>query len=671
MGYAREYSHGRSQPPSQVTPASQLAAPLIAAVDPTSGLLAGVISRFAVNVVRRVQGKAEEHIGDRLWALIRQRLSAKDLARLERDPHQDDWPDRLRARVEVLLIEDPRFAEAAKQLLFGDGGFDEAIWQLPADDPSFANRERELQIIRQALERPFEGGSLRRTIRRALGRPRAEAAVVEIVGPPMIGKSELAVHAAHELADAYPDGCLVVDLGGPLGWPGRVTDGLIDLLRAQGTELTSIPETHELALKRYRSWFHDKRALVIIENATNAEQVRMFLPPGQNCGAIVTGRGPTLGLDREKTCTLRTFRYDVALTILRGLDRSPDRWDGRSGAAAIQKVLDWSGCHPAAIASVAAWINWPSMVGRSEADIAAELTKQPLDTTAASSMSRLVSALRRQYGPLGETSPDAARLLRLLGLLSVPYIDSELAAALTGTTREIAEAGLRELVDAGFLRLDGTRYRMAPFHQRFAEELAREIDTEAERTAALEKAFRHFLETDSTWTTPAAAAALDQIAEASRRRANWIAAVARAFAEGMYELAYRLALGCAAFCEAHGYLSAWEALARIGVQAASQLERDEARLEALARAELNLAVVLGSRHQNEGQTKFYVSSLNRIRALVRYGLASAERNDGETARTCFDTGTELVEAVRQHTSPDPKRTEVLLAEIAGLLEQLR
>lgn len=652
---------------------------LFSYVDPTGGSLAELITQVVVGVGRRVRGKATDELGDKLWALVKERLTPAERDELLAEPDGADWARRVRQRIETLLAEDRRFAGQATGLLFGNGGFREALWQLPPDNPGFANRELEIEKIRGVLAPRAPSGARAWLRTQLFGRATGTASnVVEIVGPLAIGKTELAIHAAHGLLDQYPDGCFVVDLGGPLGRSDGITDGLVDLLRAQGTPVSELPETRELALRSYRSWFHNKRALVLIENAGSDGQVRLFLPPGGDCGAIVTGTRSVLGLGRERVCALSTFSRDAAYHMLRGLDCASGRWldndlnDARGAAA--RRVLSWCGWHPAAIACLAGWINQPSMLPASDAEIVADLSRSTgssLDGILRGS--KLGALMARQYAQISGAAPASARLIRLLGLLSVPYIDTDLAAALTGYGREQIEAELRRLVDYGVLRIDGPHYCMAPFYQRFAEGMAREVDSASDRRAALTRAFRHLLERDQSWPVAEGARMLDSIARVARERANWIAAVTRAFIEGLYELSWRLALGCASFFRANGYVAGWEAVAVWGLRAAERLEREDARLEALARSELSLAAAYEAQRSAADLATSYVVGLRRATELARYGLMCAEREEPDTARRCLAASAELASACdpRRWEGARSARTDELFALLEDDLDRLR
>jgi hypothetical protein len=650
---------------------------LLSAVDPTSGLLAGLVWQFVVGMVRRVRDKATDQAAERLWDLLKDRLSPEDVAQAESGSRQDAWVVSLRERIERVLADDPQLMETARRMLLGTGGHDEALWQLPADNPEFANRLSELDKICRAL-RPGSGVSLlTRAARRAFGRGGATTgAIVEISGPALIGKTELAIHAAHELADEYPDGCFVVDLGGPLGWSGAVTDGLVDLLRAQGTPLREIPETRELALRRYRSWFHQKRALVVIENASDAEQVRTFLPPDRRCGAIVTSSYRMLNLGYERLCSLDAFTHKASLAMLRDLDASADRWSSSMPVTAehsARRIVEWCGRHPAIIASVAAWMSQPRLVDRSLSDVAAQLWSAGSGETAqVLGASRLSTGLRLLYEQAAASSPDAARLYRLLGLLSVPYVDSALASALAGTSRTDTDRALGELVNGGMLRLDGEHYRMAGYQQRFAEAMARSLDSAATREAALARAFRHLLRREEPWATDQAATTLQQMEQVSRQRVNWISAIICALTEGLYEMAWRLALRCAEFFQDHGYVHAWATTARLGVAAADALHSEQIRLEALASGNLNLAAALAAQHAHDDGTLVYITGVQHARDLTRLGMVHLERAEPAAAQRCLAASKHLADRAhdQKHLHEETEKARTLLGELDTNIEVL-
>ena len=121
---------------------------------------------------------------------------------------------------------------------------------------------------------------------------RPAAPVVVISGPGGIGKTALAVRAAHEARDSYPDGQLYLELHGTAGGAvdGRVDTGevLAQFLRAFG--VPRVPETRAERLATYRTLLADRRVLVVLDDAADGTQVGELVPANPGCAVLVTAR---------------------------------------------------------------------------------------------------------------------------------------------------------------------------------------------------------------------------------------------------------------------------------------------------------------------------------------------------------------------------------------------
>jgi hypothetical protein len=96
------------------------------------------------------------------------------------------------------------------------------------------------------------------------------------------------VHAAHNLRDRFPDGQVYANLeisdGGAVD-PGAVLGGF---LRSFGVPESRMPDHAEERAALWRTVLDDRRVLIVLDDATDADQVRPLLPAAPGCAAIVT-----------------------------------------------------------------------------------------------------------------------------------------------------------------------------------------------------------------------------------------------------------------------------------------------------------------------------------------------------------------------------------------------
>lgn len=146
---------------------------------------------------------------------------------------------------------------------------------LPHDIASFTGREEELrQLICLAADPGGAGG------------------VHTIVGMPGVGKTALAVHAAHLLQDRFPERQLFIDLHAHT--PGRepmpAEAALGVLLTAVGVDASFLPESLEGRAGLWRDRMACERALLVLDNAEGTDQVAPLLPGTESCLVLVTSR---------------------------------------------------------------------------------------------------------------------------------------------------------------------------------------------------------------------------------------------------------------------------------------------------------------------------------------------------------------------------------------------
>ena len=296
-------------------------------------------------------------------------------------------------------------------------------------------------------------------------RASSPAAVVisAIGGTAGVGKTALAVHRAHQVAESFGDGQLHIDLRGyAASQPVEPLDALARFLRALGVPAEQVPGELDEAAAMYRSLLAGKRMLILVDNAATSGQVRPLLPGSPGCLVLVTSRGRLPGLTTREGAarvTLDLLPQGEALALLRKvLGRA--RVDAEPDAAA--EIATRCACLPLALRIAAdRAADRPNLT---LAGLAAQLaaSRSRLDVLAAdddSTSTALRSVFSWSYQALAS---NAARMFRLLGLHPVPDVSVPAAAALAATSHAAAGQLLQAL--AGVHLLEETSPGRYQFH---------------------------------------------------------------------------------------------------------------------------------------------------------------------------------------------------------------
>ncbi|NBH04190.1 AAA family ATPase, partial [Amycolatopsis sp. SID8362] len=121
------------------------------------------------------------------------------------------------------------------------------VRQLPADLPDFTGRDEYVRDLEAAVG----------------------PAPVVLTGAPGTGKTALAMHVAHRLAERYPDGQLYVDLAGT-GTPREPAEVLADFLHALGVTGNAVPAGLGQRAALFRSRLAGRRMLLVLDDAATA-----------------------------------------------------------------------------------------------------------------------------------------------------------------------------------------------------------------------------------------------------------------------------------------------------------------------------------------------------------------------------------------------------------------
>ncbi|HEX6682106.1 MAG TPA: BTAD domain-containing putative transcriptional regulator [Candidatus Limnocylindrales bacterium] len=355
--------------------------------------------------------------------------------------------------------------------------------QLPAAPRAFTGRAGELATLDALLANVSGDGPT--------------AVVISAVsGTAGVGKTALAVHWGHRVAEAFPDGQLYLNLRGfdPSGSMVTAAEAIRGFLDALGVPPQRIPAGLDAQAALYRSLLAGRRMLVVLDNARDAEHVRPLLPGMPGCLVVVTSRNELTGLlavEGAHSITLDLLSTGEAYDLL--ADRlGAQRVAAEPGATA--DIITRCSRLPLALTVMAA-----RAVTRPDfplAVLANELgnTNTPLDALAAADpRTNLRAVFSWSYRTL---SDPAARLFRLLGLHPGPDISAPAAASLAALPAAQTRAVLAELTHDHLLAEDMPgRFSFHDLLRAYAIEQDRLFDTEAERTRATHRLIDHYLHT--------------------------------------------------------------------------------------------------------------------------------------------------------------------------------
>jgi DNA-binding SARP family transcriptional activator len=473
--------------------------------------------------------------------------------------------DRLRKLERAILSSDPALEPAAGPVRIQPAQ-QQVPCLLPADIADFTGRTDEIEQIRAHLVPAGEDAA------------RLAVPVAVLSGKGGVGKTVLAVHAAHGVARCFPDGQLFADLHGGTSHPVSPMQVLHRFLRALGVPASQIPDGLDERAEVYRNLIADRKILVVLDGALGESQVSPLLPGSGAAAVIITSRGMLAGLAGAVHVQVSVFDAGKSLDLLARIVGGA-RVTGQAQTAAV--VAEYCGHLPLALRIAGA-----------------RLSARP-HWTIEHMVERLADETRRLdelcHGEMGirpsisltydSASEQARRLFRRLALLDLPVFSGWLSAALLDLPVDSAEDVLDDLVGVQLIETTGTgsgvhsQYRFHDLIRVFARERLAAEESVAERTAALERALgallylaeeahsRYYggayvrLRNDALrWPLPGRLVErvmTDPLAWYERERAALVLGVRQAAKAGFVELCWSLAFSAVALYESRIYVDDW------------------------------------------------------------------------------------------------------------------
>ncbi|WP_051772354.1 AfsR/SARP family transcriptional regulator [Saccharothrix sp. NRRL B-16314] len=480
--------------------------------------------------------------------------------------------------------------------------------------------------------------------------------IVSVSGPGGVGKSSMAIRAAHELVKEFPDGQLYADMRA-----NGVDDGasrqLARFLRALGVPGTSVPEDLQERAELYRSKLADRRLLIVLDDVADEEQALPLLPGNPRCAVITTSRTRLTGLPGAYCVDVDTLDPAQSMALLSRII-GPERIAAEPEAA--DRLVELCAGLPLALriagARLASRPHW-----RVE-DLARRLDDESrrLDEFVHKGL-ELRSTIALTYRGLPER---ARRLFRLCALVDAVDFPGWAPAALLDTSLREAEDLLETLVDAHVLEVrvvpgeQSHRYRFHGLVRVFDQERLTEEETPEARAAAVERylggwlalsdaAHRREYGGDYTvlhsdaprWFPPDAdlpEPVGDPLAWWERERRGLVPAIRQAAAAGLADACWDLTLTSVTLFETRGYGDDWVETATL----AAAVTVGDPRGQAAARYALG-ALAMAQKRLSDAEEHFDAALAGFSECGDVHGRGLVLRNAAFISRLRGETGNAL------------------------------
>ncbi|MFD3660474.1 tetratricopeptide repeat protein [Streptomyces sp. NPDC058659] len=334
----------------------------------------------------------------------------------------------------------------------------------------FFGRQRELKALRADIERTG--------LDTLTGRKAPRARVLLVAGKPGSGRTALAEELADGLADRYPDGVFRARLTEPGGDPVPTARVAQELLAALGVAEPPGAGEDELT-ELVRHALAGRRAVLILDDAVDAEQADPLIPDDPDTLVVGVSRGPLTGIPDVRPCTLGGLDPKSAIELLTAFTGSVRI---TVDPQAAESLVEECGGMPGAVVLAGGWL-----AARPKASVA-DLAKQLRGLSG--------DPLTRTFLLAHEALPaTAARILRFLSLAPLGRADAHTASALAGCSVSAAATTLADFAALGLVSggQDG-QYEvpghLVPLLRAQLEERDRPAEVQLARARMLERTVR-------------------------------------------------------------------------------------------------------------------------------------------------------------------------------------
>jgi tetratricopeptide (TPR) repeat protein/DNA-binding SARP family transcriptional activator len=339
---------------------------------------------------------------------------------------------------------------------------------MPRDNPDFTGRATELDTLLCWLD----SASVDHTV-----------PVAMISGMAGSGKTALAVHAAHRLRERYPDQVyLRLRAHEPDGEPLSPATALGTVLRMLGVPDKVIPGDLEDRAALWRFKLTDRKALIVLDDARDADQVLPLLPGAPGCLVIVTSRSRALSLPGMLPLPLGPLPHADALALFTRV--AGERTRVSADKVAVAHVVRMCGRVPLEIQVAASRLH--GHPAWSVSDLASRLR----DMRSIDGEMNAALALSYRYLTAGQQ-----RLFRWLALHPGDSFSTHAARALAGGVSTAGTDQALEVLHDCHLIEEPTPGRFT-FHsliRQYAADLTEAVDPEQDRQAATRRLLGYYL----------------------------------------------------------------------------------------------------------------------------------------------------------------------------------